>query len=320
MKGERVLRRYRPLVVILLVTISIWIGVTMSDYATYPTEYKVVWTGYDEARYTVVQRDSTLFLDIQSNGFRALGRSCFDRHHTVTLDLKGKVPAHHGESFAVAVGVRPMAQTFVKQLRLHGVKSVGCEADTLRIWLAERKGKAFVPQVRGLELGFKGSYGATGPYKVLTDTVWLYGSEESLAKVGQLTTRPTRVDGLWQTDTLSIALEPVWKEHADLRASTDHVQVAVPVAQYMERTVELPVHFDGMENVRRYKLYPDHVRVTYLIPMDKLDQVTSHDFRVAAVYEEGMYRDSIPLRVSEFPSMVRVKNITPQHVRYVIIK
>lgn len=320
MKQSSVLRRYRPLIVILLATICIWVGVTMSDYATYPTEYKVEWEGYDQARYTVMQRDSTLFLDIQSNGFRAIGRSVFDSRHTVTLDLKGRIPTHRGESFVVAVGVRPMAQGFAKQLRLHGVKSVACEADTLRIWLSERKGKAFVPEVRNLQLGFKGSYGATGPYKVLTDTVYLYGSAESLSKIRAITTQPMSIDDIDGNDTFRVALDPVWKDYPDVHASTDHVLVTVPVAKFMERTVELPVNFEGNDDVRRHKLYPDHVKVTYLIPMDRLDQVTSHDFKVSAIYEDDLYLDSIPLRVAEFPSLVRIKNITPSHVRYVIIK
>ena len=66
--------RHRSFWVILLITAVVWVSARMSEHDNYPLQVRLLWQGYDTARYAVVQADTTIPLVINSNCFLAISR------------------------------------------------------------------------------------------------------------------------------------------------------------------------------------------------------------------------------------------------------
>ena len=69
---------------ILTVTALVWLVVSMSEISEYPCTVKVEYEGYDDVRYSLLQADTALLLQIQCSGYDALLRSL--NNETPTLN------------------------------------------------------------------------------------------------------------------------------------------------------------------------------------------------------------------------------------------
>ena len=189
------LRRYRPFWIILIITALVGLGTILSEHNDYSMSLHVEWMGFDTSRYAVSYADTLLPVSVNVNGFNAI--VCYfkakDRHYVIQA---------YGDT-VVKVG-KPLFDDIVDQMEFVGVHGVSSIVEQLRLKLSERQAKAFRPELRDVDFSFDGQYGLAGKPGITPDTVWLYGSPESLARIDRLYTLPTHIRGLSDTTCCSI--------------------------------------------------------------------------------------------------------------------
>lgn len=311
--SERLLH-YRTLLVIIAITALVWLVWAMSDVQTYPTQVRVEMTGVDKARYAIIKADTMLSIEVESDGFSAMRRYFKLKRHNVRVDMShAVVSAGHR-----AVAVHDFIPTLKKQLGLPTSLRVTSGQDSIRLWLAARHSRGFVPKLKDVSFEFTDQCGVYGEPTIYPDTVWLYGSEASLAKIDELYTKPAVVEHISKDDTVRLALEPVWEKYSDLRVSTKRIQLRIPTQQYTEKTFTLPIQLLNGDTNLRVKLYPEQVDVTIWVPIKDHAKISAN--QLSASIELHKYEDRAQVMIKDFPSYVRVKNIKPEYVQYVIIK
>lgn len=312
-QSSRRLGQYRPLMVILIFTVVIWLAWAMSDTQSYPSQVKVEMVGVDTARFAIVTSDSLLQLNVTSNGYGAIGRYFKTKHRVVTIDMSECDVARNRVSIAVPSVIADVRS----QLGLNPNVQITSPMDSLRMQLFPREKKGFVPRLRGVNFDFADSYGLHGNPQILTDTVWLYGSRQSLDKISEICTQPATIAGIGSTDTFVLKLDPVWKKYSDIRVSTESISVRIPTDIFGEQTLVIPVATDADSSVH-IRLYPEKVRLTVLSPSEDSKHLMSGQFKCRINIKQGT--DKAEVKVVEFPSTVRIIKIEPQTVQYVIIK
>lgn len=305
------LRRHRPFWIILIITALVGLGTILSEHNDYSMSLHVEWMGFDTSRYAVSYADTLLPVSVNVNGFNAI--VCYfkakDRHYVIQA---------HGDT-VVKVG-KPLFDDIVDQMEFVGVHGVSSIVEQLRLKLSERQAKAFRPELRDVDFSFDGQYGLAGEPGITPDTVWLYGSPESLARIDRLYTLPTHIRGLSDTTCCSLALNPVWKRYPDLRASTDSVSLFIPVERFTEKTVSVPVSFVAENNEIRARLYPERVDVTFWVSSRDYDRFLDDMVQAVVEYNPDENQEVLPVLVKKFPASARIKTVTPSTIRYVIIK
>lgn len=301
----------RPLLIYLCVvvlTALLWVVVTLSERHVHSVTFRVEWQGVDTARYVVLHSDSTVTFDILSNGFMAISREQLSRWAALQID------ARHDTLLSSEACVEALR----RQFDLPGIHGITCRERQLALQLSARHVKGFVPQLKDVDVTFADPYALYGTIRLQPDTVWLYGSETSLAQIDRIETLPATLANVRETHTYQLALNPTWNTFPDVRVSTPEVSVTVPTARYTEKRYTLPLTLVGAPEGLQAHLYPNQVTVSLWVAEQDFVRLSKEQLQTCVRYEPQA--DEWKVSLMSFPSYVRLRGIEPETVRYVIIQ
>lgn len=303
--------RHRSFWIILLITAIVWLGVTMSEHNDYPLQVRVEWTGYDTARYVVTHADTLLPITVRSNCFLAIGRYNTVKKQPYRITTAGDTVVKVGDA---------LYDDMMKQFAFHGIHGVKSNVEQLTLSLTERGQRGYVPMLRNVEFSFAEQCGLSGAPVIEPDTVWLYGDPAILQQIPELTTSEAHLSNLNDSCHVTLALDPVWLRHPDLRSSVDSVRLFLPIDRYVEKTLSIPVRFQCGDNQLQVRLHPERVDVTLWVPVRDYHNITPDMVHLAVDYTAGEKSQTLPVRATLFPAGTRVKQISPSTIQYVIIR
>ncbi len=289
----------------------------MSERKAYRESYKLIFDGIDTARYAVTSIDSTIALELTSNGFYAFRRG-IKKNHIVHIGVASKIGSDKN-AIQLALKADDYSDVIRSQLDMRGVSDLKIVDDVLTITLAKRECKAFVPRIDDVDFQFEGMVGLCGEPRISPDTVYLYGSSESLAQIEALYASQQTLQHIRMSGKYRVKLRPDWQKYPDLRISTPSIDIFVPVEVFTEKAVTVPVEYTVNDNIKRLQLYPSSVTVNCLVPRKDYAAIQAADFRVLATIDSDSSNYIRPV-VTRFPADVRIKSISPSQIQYIIIK
>lgn len=318
-KAKELRSQWRVFSLALAVVAFIWFCMAMSDVKPFREVYRVDFKGLDTARYVVTHSDTTVALNVTSNGFHAFRRSLIGSKRLTVNVVKWQSSLTDDGSRLMSVNTLDLTDEIEAQLDMRGVTKVEPLVSTLNVALSERARKAFVPVLDSVYFQFEGTHGLSAQPIIKPDTVYLYGSPSSLAAVQALHASKQTIEHIHRSGNHRIMLARDWAVHPDLRISTPYVTVYVPVEKFIEKSVLVPIAFQSAEPVQEWHLYPANATVRFWIAERDYANAKAEDFRVSAIYKSDSSQ-SIDLVVSQFPSHVRIKETVPQRVQYTVIR
>ncbi|MBR1644654.1 MAG: hypothetical protein IJ684_04745 [Bacteroidales bacterium] len=318
-RTEKPLRRYRAYLVVFLSTLAVWIGTAMSESTTLRTSVNIEWTGFDTARYAVERADTVVAVDIHANGWQLL-RLNFSRRRQATLDVATRQPhvAADGRT-TIGVGAYELASLCSQRLGYASPQQVAVVADTVRLLLAAREKKGYVPRLDNVSYTFASRCGLAGAPRLKPDSVYLYGSAATLAAIDHLDAEAYTIANIDHSDDYRIELQPVWEKYNDVWISDPYVLLYIPVEQYTLVTQTLPVRLRNADSTDVVRLYPTEVEVSYFVSSTDRGRDVAHKLEASVDFAQAGPSETLPVAVS-FPQSVRIRNVSPDHVRYVVIK
>ena len=312
------LHRYRQFFVILAIMTLVWFVVDMSSMRSYQTTVRICYSGVDTARYVMTSGDEELPLTVESDGFSALMHHLTWRQRAMDVDLSAIDKLSTGGRVAVA------SENYKEELQRRFSPVGRCEIkvlkDSLVATFSERMRKAYRPQLRDITFSFADGYGLCGLPTLKPDSVFLYGSEESLAAIESLYTKPAEIAVGKEGGRYSLGLMPVWRDYPDVRVSQSEVSITVPVEPYVEESRTVKVVCDGNSAQGRIKLYPDEVTVTFWVPQSRYGSDDAGDCRAVVRLDDAGDSRELPVIITDFSSVVRIKSVEPETVQHVIIR
>ena len=303
--------RHRSFWIILVITAIIWLIVTMSEHDDYPLQLHIEWVGYDTASHVVTRADTLLPLTINSNCFLAISRYYTVKQHPYQITTTGDTTVKVGDA---------LFDDIIRQLNFHGTHGVKSNVESLTLTLSELGRRSYVPQLRNVEFTFAEQCGLSGTPVIEPDTVWLYGDSNTLLQIPEITTLPAHLTNLNDSCHITLALDPVWQSHPDMRSSADSVRLFLPIDRYVEKTLTIPVRFQCGDNQIRVRLHPERVDITLWVPVRDYDSINADMVHLAVDYTPGDNAQTLPVRATHFPAGTRVKQISPSAIQYVIIR
>lgn len=303
--------RHRSFWIILVITAIVWLVATMSEHGDYPLEIRVEWQGYDTTRYVVTQVDTLLPVTINSNCFLAIGRYRAAKRQPFTIMTSGDTVVKVNDA---------LFNDIKRQFGFHSIYGFKSSVEELGITLVERQRRPYVPQLRHVDFEFAEQCGLSGSPVLQPDTVWLYGAKEHLDQIPSLFTMTARIAQISDSCYRMLALEPVWQNFPDVRPSVDSIRLFLPVDRYVEKTLTVPVRFQGGGIQSEVRLYPEWVDVTLWVPVGAYDEINADQVHVAVDYSSAKGAKELPVMATLFPSNTRVKQIAPSAIQYVIIQ
>lgn len=166
---------------------------------------------------------------------------------------------------------------------------------------------------------FKGSvfladqYMKNGEMEIHPKTVTLYGSKDNLKNIDHIETEFTKLDNVKGNINIRVTL----KASDSLAFSQDTVNCILRTERFTDKTVEVPIR--AISNKAGYKLrtFPVTAKVVFHIGLSNYDKVRAEDLTVSANSEDAS-GSRIPLRTSGKENLIKVVDIIPDEVEYVL--
>ena len=267
-------------------------------------------------------------VQVESTGFNALLYSLKKQPVVLRVNMNNEGVRHftrqgeHGEQICRSVAVKDLGNQLSTELSKMGLRLSQEENgnDSLRLVLSERKSKVFRVDISEVKTTFAEGYGLYGEPTVTPSEVTLYGDEDVLSKIERVGVKPLEIKDLKSDGTFSLVLDTTWHS-SDVFASTDKVTLTVPVEQYVEREYEIPIAVEGIDSLMRMNLYPDKATLRVWVPRSDVASMSAERFTVSVDYRDVIAHSSrLKTRLTRFPQKVRVHSLTPEEVKFVVIK
>lgn len=135
----------------------------------------------------------------------------------------------------------------------------------------------------------------------------------------------------WQTDTLKLdSINETVNELIKLKAPAEgnvsiypkSVQVTVPVDEFTEKTIQLPVNIINNHNYDNVKIFPQKVRLTFKTSLSKYTQTDEEFFEATAnldLWRLNSYK-TLPVVIAKLPEFVKIVKIEPRTIDFIIRK
>lgn len=100
----------------------------------------------------------------------------------------------------------------------------------------------------------------------------------------------------------------------------DEIILNVPVDEFKEREVNVPVKCVNLPKDLDIKFFPPSVKINFFIGSKRSNLIESSDFQVIVDYLDIKERElnSIPIRVIEYPDYIRIRSLEPSEVEYIL--
>lgn len=295
----------------LLVTMVLWMILTLSVSRSKRYTCPVKYVGYGQREY-VLLADSTLTFDIECSGFEHLHTLFWKRSPEINIDLRN----HKGKSLCV----KDFSEQILAQLDFPEGRSITFLSDSLRLNFRKRLSKKVKVDISHMKLSFAEQYGIYGVPKVTPDSIVFYGNPESLKDLNSAHVVDTQLSGLKENGLFELPLRPDWKRFTDIYPSRESVKVFVNVERQTELRFNVPLDFQCEDTSVHAKLYPSSVVVTSRVAMRDYKSISSESFKAAVRYNVDEKKDTLAVFISEFPQYVHISKVEPKNVRYLIIK
>ena len=187
------------------------------------------------------------------------------------------------------------------------------EIDLLYETLCNRS-KPVTPQVSvSMRQGFQLSDNIT----VSPSTVLLYGSSRVLDALIEVKTKLVTLEDVSKTRELTVQLDLP----AGIKADTETVMLTIPVEEFTEKKLQLPVQCPDIPAKYVLRMFPSSVDIICNVPLSQFRELTEEKLEIVipfARFEENQVTGKIPVTISRKPGWLSNPVIVPNELEFII--
>lgn len=302
----------------LILSFILWylnsLGKDIEAEVSYPVKY----INIPRERVIVDDLPSKLDLYLRGPGYSILKLKLTSGRTPVVIDIASvsyrRVPGSKTLSYYIKTSV--LAQKLANQLRTE-CSVVSIKPDTL-FFSFDRIISKKVPVTPSLEINTARQYFLSSPLKTEPDSVMITGPARILDTVKSVKTRYRKLTGLYDAVEKEIPLEKC-KLYT---LSERRVKVIVPVEQFTEAEIAVPISIRNVPDSIELKIFPDAVTVKCLVAVSDYKKISETPFEVTIDLKKVDLQkaDKIAVEVSNIPSFVNSLRFSPEKVDFLVEK
>ena len=150
--------------------------------------------------------------------------------------------------------------------------------------------------------------------------VIINGPASVIDKITQWPSDTLRLDSVSETVNTTINLQPV--REGNLSVYPKSVQVTIPVEEYTEKELLIPVKLINNRSNDDVKIFPQKVKVTFTTALSRYEVLDEDFFEATAdldLWRIHGYK-SLPVVLSKIPAYCKIVKIEPQNIDFIIKK
>jgi hypothetical protein len=313
--------RYKTSVflICLMISTSVWL---LEKFAyQYPTEitYPVKLTGLPDDKVLIGHANSVSRISFKASGFGLLRFQYFSRKQPFEINLQNYRIQPQSDFSELTIGTNPFARQIMESFNLSGsIEYVTPENLVLRFEERKSKSVAVIPVVG---LSFMKQFFAYDSLSVEPQKVVVSGTADDISSVHFVKTAPLKFDNLSASIDQMVNID-LPESAKSIRIEPDHVRLQLQVEKFTEAEIEIPIEKINLPDEMRVKLFPEKVRVVYMVALKDFKKIDAGKF--SCVVDLSKIRSFSGKRITvdliNYPDYIKIVRIVPPDLEYIILK
>ncbi len=308
-KVER--KRFLVLIICLLCAIGAWLFMALNQKYVYTAKTVLIYKDFPQKKAFKALQTDTVDLQVEGTGWQLLFARLRINPQSITISLEKL----NNRNFILFTEQLPQIN---RQLET-SQKIISVKPDTLYFDFSKRTNKR-VPVRLTYDFTFVKQYGLANEIQLKPSYVNISGPQEELRKITE-----------WHTDTLKLAdLQESVSTKIGVKANNmvnvgiypTSIGVKIPVDEFTEKTVEVPLNIINNHDFYDIKLYPKKIKVTFMVALSRYEEV-DEDFIVANVDVNEwklQKHEQLTVKLARFPEYCKLVGVKPRKINFIVEK
>ncbi|MCD8741569.1 YbbR-like domain-containing protein [Mucilaginibacter roseus] len=304
-------RRLTAFTTCIVLAVVAWVFAVLSTPHNFTVPKLIVFKNAPQRRAFHSLQSDTVNATVQGNGWQMLFSRFNDDENQLTVDL------HTLDQRDYVVLGSQMRRINAAQPPNRQI--IAFDPDTLYFDFSSRRVKK-VPVELLTSIDYKKQFAQSGDIVLKPDYVTISGPSELIGRIRS-----------WNTDTLQLdnVSEPVSKQlkmqsvkEVNMTVYPKTIQVKIPVDEFTEKTLEIPVKVVNNPHYYNVKIVPQKVKVTFMTSLSDYPDMDDAFFEATAdlsLWEQKGYH-ALPVKLKRIPPYCRIVKIEPAVVDFIIKK
>lgn len=303
--------RFLTFLVFLFIATALWLIIKLSKEYTTQGIVNLVYTEVPVNKW-ISTPEQTLKYSFVADGFVILSNKMVpSRKRVVSIPLN-QVPYRLEGGFTYSISSQYVVERLADWLNIPA-SSITVNEDKQYFNMEDLQSRP-LPVAVPLDVQTQRQYQLYGAPEVTPDVVTVYGPKNLLDTLTRVYTLPVSALDVSETFRRTVSLDLM---DGAIRSEVDRVDVVVPVEQYTERDLEVPVAVDDSLELR---FFPETVRLKCMVPICDYASIGPSSFQVLVdTAQLHRLQPLLDARLVKTPARVQVLKMEPSQVEYLII-
>ncbi len=314
-------RRFYVFVLCLLFSAVFWLITKLSQETSATLSRPLVFSAFPDGLVAASQSDSIISFRLETTGIRLINYYISSRGDTLSFDAEGLSVIRRHDVNYYFITANEIFGMITENVNARGSIN-NIKPDTVFLELVPVIQK-LLPVKLHAEISFEQRFRQYGSITVDPDSVLVSGPRSILDTLESVATAVWTPGRLRQTVQEAVPLvKPV--EMGSVHLDREFVDVRVPVAEFTQSDIELPVKVicpEGLDTAE-LRLFPNKVNVSILVALQDYARLSENMFEASVscpqMLEPGNGR--LEVMMETYPAFVEVLRIRPPFVEYIILE
>lgn len=304
-------RRLSAFFTCLVLAVMAWIFTTLSNTYNFTVKEVLAYRNAPQKRAFHPLQPDTVNATMQGTGWQMLFSKMNNENKTITVDL-------HTLDTRDYVVLSPQLRQ-INDRKEFDEQIISFNPDTLYFDFSNRSVKR-VP-VRLLSgIKFQGQFGQSNDISIRPAYVTLSGPGNLISGIRSWDTDSLLVDSVSETVRTRLALLP--SKEGNVGVFPKSVVVVLPVDEFTEKTISVPVKLVGNRNFYKVKIFPQKVKITFTTSLSRYSEMDEDFFE--ATTDLSLWQDhgysTLPVKLARTPAYCKIVRIEPQNIDFIVRK
>ena len=179
----------------------------------------------------------------------------------------------------------------------------------------DKMGQKWVKVKPMVTVDLEKQYQISGEITASPDSVLANGPQSVLDTLEVITTNLKRFNAVTEPVKEEVSLPKINEVFWD----TSNVTINIPVEEYTEEQLSVPVILQDQPSDVIVKLFPEKVKLTFQVGLSRFHDIDPADFKLSVSYKEIQEgKQQLKVAVESYPSYLYDLKVTPEEIEYLI--
>jgi YbbR domain-containing protein len=304
-------KRFLALISCLLLAIAAWLVMALNNKYVYTAKTVLVYKNFPQNKAFHPLQSDTVDLQVEGTGWQLLFARLRVNPPSITISLDKLNNKDYILFSEQLFSVNNQLET--------SQKIISVRPDTLYFDFSRRKVKR-VPVKLLSRFDFARQYGVSDDIEITPSYVTVSGPQQDIDKINEWKTDTLKLENLQNTTVTRVSM--MQNKFKNVNIFPASVEVNVPVDEFTEKTIELPLKVINNPEYYGLKLYPKKVKVTFLVALSSYQQINEEFMEATVDLNEWkqLHHQQLSVTMTRFPEFCKFVRVVPGKVDFIIEK